>query len=143
MGREDNKKNIWEKDAGLRAKLSSCVKRLAIRDIDIAEEFLQDLLTIKPENYAKVMFPEEHFTEQESKEMYASELNSATRFLHLNTWNYRVSIDRAHENFVPLLQQAASKIPFKGKYFKQIRGWITGRVGKLEKEYCCGAFLKK
>lgn len=142
--REINKKrNILGKNASLRVRLSSISRDLAIENIDIAEKFLQDLLTVKPENYAEVMFPEKSYTEQESRKMYASELNSATMFLHLNIWDYRVGIHRTHENFVPLLQQAASKIFFRGKYFKQIRGFINRKIGDLEKKYCQGVFLIK
>jgi len=136
------KENIFKKDSGLRAKLH-VYGSFMTRGVDLAEKYLETLLIIEPEDYAKVMFPEEHYTKQKSKKMYASQLNSATRSIHLGAIREKESIYKVHDCFVPLLQQAISKIPFKEESFKKIRKWINRKIADLEENHCCGVFLEQ
>ena len=118
---------------------------LAMRDIDCAVDYLTELLNKSSEDYARELFSDSStkIDQNQTRRVYASALNTATRRLWKNTWKFEVSIDRAHKKFVPLLEQAASKINWKGGYFTKIRNSIRKRIGNLEKDYCCGVFLKK
>jgi hypothetical protein len=94
-------------------------------------------------DYTKTMYPGYFFKKHEVRKIYANDLGTATRRLWQNTSRYCVDIDRVHNNFVPLLGQAASKILFKGKWFNQVRDLIRRRINDLEENHCCGVFLEQ
>ncbi len=120
------------------------IKRyFAMRDIDFAVDYLTEVLNKSPRDNARQLFSSTRLSQNDERILYAGELDLATRRLWRNAWRYEIGIERAHEELVPLLERAVSRIEWAGKHFEDIKGLIRGRIKNLEEKYCCGIFLKK
>ena len=73
---------------------------------------------------------------------YASNLNSATRFIHLRVWDELESIKRVREELIPLLKKADDTLRDGDEYTKDVKAehvknCIKLRIKNLER-YCQG-----
>lgn len=114
---------------------------LAIHDLDIAKEYLKGMINGE--------YTGPHRT-------YASNINSATRFVHLHVWTWLPAIEKVERDYIPLLKNARNSIDENDpteikkhnpaviknkldypKYAMHVKASISSRINNLER-YCKG-----
>lgn len=114
---------------------------LAFHSLDISEQYLKHLIERK--------YTRPHQT-------YASNIDSGTRFIHLNTWSWLPGINRVKQQFIPLLEKARDSIDINDlveikkhnpnvikdnadypRYATHVKACISFRIKNLER-YCKG-----
>ena len=92
--------------------LSHLVTSIAISDIDVAEKGLRALIDPEGEYYPPVLRSGAVAGGDDQPEHleWAHYLCTYSRYVYLNVWKYRCSVDRVRDNIIPILKNAKSLI---------------------------------
>ena len=92
--------------------LSHLVTSIAISDIDVAEKGMRALIDPEGEYYPPGLRSGAGAGGDEPPDPleWAHYLCTYSRYLYLNVWKYRCSVDRVRDNIIPILKNAKALI---------------------------------